>query len=67
MSISHSLAAACRRRSDRSACCAWLWGGLARLFTRLGASSARPPPRVYLAPYEMRVRCLSTCPAFQRV
>ncbi len=38
-----------------SCCCGFLWRLLAWFWTRVGASSARPPPKLYLAPYQMRV------------
>lgn len=54
--MSNSLAVTFRRWARRSDCCGWLWASLGWVFGRIGASSARPPPKEYLAPYEMRVR-----------
>lgn len=43
-----------RRAARRRSCLACCWLPLAGLLRFMGASSASPPPDVYLAPYSMK-------------
>ena len=67
VSLSNQLGARLRRwRRDPRACCGAAWTPLIWLLERVGASSARPVPHEYLAPYHMkacgaRVLCVCVC------
>ena len=55
ISITYSIGNMFRRWAKSSGCCYWLWMGLAKFTEWCGASSARPRPTSYLAPYPMKV------------
>lgn len=56
VSLSNQLGAKLRRwRQDPRACCGSAWTPIIWLLERVGASSARPVPHEYLAPYHMKV------------
>jgi hypothetical protein len=64
VSISNQVGATLRRwrRSPRG-CCGAGWAPFIWLFERIGASSARPVPQEYLAPYQMKVSSCCCQPA----
>ncbi|KDD73304.1 hypothetical protein H632_c2323p0, partial [Helicosporidium sp. ATCC 50920] len=53
VSFTHSVAGVFRRWQRSSACFGWFWAPWAWVWEFLGASSARPPPREHLAPYDL--------------
>ena len=54
VSLTHGAARACRAAGRRS-CCRGVWLALAGVLEWAGASSVRPTPKEYLAPYAMKV------------
>ncbi len=56
----HEMADSCARFSHRKLAPGWLFRGIAWLFRRLGAASAHPSAKEYLAPLRMRVGSVHT-------